>query len=53
MPWVKFLDDFDFRPTPRSMIAYKAGTVVNVTRKCKEEAGDRVEAAQDPTKNDK
>lgn len=38
MPLVKFTADFDWMPTPRSMIAYKAGTVKNVTRRCAEKA---------------
>lgn len=32
--WIRFLADYDFRATPGSTIAYKAGMVQNVTAKC-------------------
>lgn len=32
--WVRFTSDFDFKPTPQSTVAYKAGMVANVTRAC-------------------
>lgn len=34
MPWVRFLADYDWRPTPAVTFAYKADTVVNVTTPC-------------------
>lgn len=37
MPWVEFTKDFDFSPSARNgrvTMAYKAGTVANVTREC-------------------
>ena len=42
--WVRFARDFDFSPAAhggRVTIAYKAGTVANVTRECERKAGDR------------
>lgn len=38
MPWVRFVRDFDWWPQPRVTIAYKAGSVVLVTRRCAERA---------------
>ncbi|WP_181182627.1 hypothetical protein [Mesorhizobium sp. B3-1-9] len=32
--WVRFTADFDWKPTPQSIIAYKAGMEQNVTRVC-------------------
>lgn len=34
MAWVRFTDDYDFRPTYGVKIAYKAGMTQNVTRAC-------------------
>lgn len=36
--WVRFTADFDWKPTPQSIIAYKAGMEQNVTRACAEAA---------------
>lgn len=38
MPWVTFTQDFDWRPEPRVMTAYKAGYSGQVTTRCAEEA---------------
>lgn len=38
MPWVRFTSDFDFDPRHGVTIAYKAGMVLNVTRRCAERA---------------
>jgi hypothetical protein len=34
MPWVRFIKDYDFKPTPAVTIAYKAGMTEYVTRRC-------------------
>jgi hypothetical protein len=31
MPWIEFTGDFDFRPTRRTALAFKAGSVLLVT----------------------
>lgn len=36
--WVRFTADFDWKPTPQSITAYKAGMEQNVTRACAEAA---------------
>lgn len=36
--WVRFTADFNFRPNAGTTIAYKAGMVQNVTRRCAMEA---------------
>lgn len=36
--WVRFIADFDFKPKLAVTIAYKAGTVANVTNACAERA---------------
>lgn len=36
--WVRFTEDFDFKPKPAVTIAYKAGMVMNVTRACADKA---------------
>lgn len=36
--WVRFTADFNFRPNAGTTIAYKAGMVQNVTRRCALEA---------------
>lgn len=36
--WVRFTADFKFRPNAGTTIAYKAGMVQNVTRRCALEA---------------
>jgi hypothetical protein len=38
MPRVKFLADFDFKPTPQVTIAYRAGQTKLVTTPCSEQA---------------
>ncbi len=38
MARVRFLDDFDYKPTPMSTIAYKAGMEMTVKRECADEA---------------
>ncbi len=35
---VKFLEDFDYKPTPQSTIGYKAGMALTVKRECGEQA---------------
>lgn len=35
---VRFLRHFDWRPHPRQVIAYRAGMVLTVTRRCAEQA---------------
>lgn len=35
---VKFLEDFDYKPTRQSTIAYKAGMAMTVKRECGEQA---------------
>jgi len=52
--WVRFERDFDFAPAAlkgRSTVAYKAGTVQNVTRECAE-AAKKADAGS-PTKSPK
>jgi hypothetical protein len=34
MPWVRFTENFDFSHRYGSTTAYKAGMVLNVTRRC-------------------
>lgn len=34
MPWVKFIQDFDWRATPAVTFGYKAGSTVLVTTPC-------------------
>lgn len=34
MVWVKFTQDYDFKPKQQVTIAYRAGDEVNVTRTC-------------------
>ena len=36
--WVRFTADFNFRPNVGTTIAYKAGMLQNVTRRCAMEA---------------
>lgn len=41
MPWIRFTRDFDYSPPEkggRVTIAYRAGTVANVTRACADAA---------------
>lgn len=38
MARVRFIDDFDYKPTPMSTIAYKAGMEMTVKRECADEA---------------
>lgn len=39
--WVRFIDDFDWRPRCGVTVAYKAGMTLNVTRACAVAAGSR------------
>jgi len=50
MPWVRFVEDFDWRATPAVTLAYKAGTIAIVTTPCAEaaKAAGKAEAAQRP-----
>lgn len=41
MPWMQFTTDFDYRPTRRVMLAYKAGQTLLIPTA----AADAVEAA--------
>lgn len=34
MAWIKFTEDFNFRPRASTTTAYKAGMVMNVTSQC-------------------
>lgn len=38
MARVRFIDDFDYKPTPMSTIAYKADMDLTVKRECADEA---------------
>ena len=38
MPWVRFTADFDWSPRYGATIAYRAGMVLNVTRRCRDGA---------------
>lgn len=38
MARVRFIHDFDYRPTPLSTIAYKAGMELTVRRECADQA---------------
>ena len=47
--WLSFTADFDFSPAARRgrvTIAYKAGTVANVTRECADKAIDAGKAVK-------
>lgn len=47
--WVRFTADFDWKPQPQAITAYKAGMVQNVTRACADaavSAGKAVKAAK-------
>lgn len=46
MPWARFVEDFNWRPSYGVTVAYKTGMVLNVTRACAEAAGDKVVAAR-------
>ncbi|MBL0374032.1 hypothetical protein JJB09_18585 [Rhizobium sp. KVB221] len=55
MAWVLFKADFDFSPAARNgwvTIAYKAGTIANVTRECAglALAADRAEKTGRPSR---
>ncbi|MCA0025475.1 MULTISPECIES: hypothetical protein [unclassified Mesorhizobium] len=47
--WVRFTADFDWKPTPQSITAYKAGMVLNVPRACAEAACRVEKAVKDPS----
>lgn len=38
MPWLRFIADLDWKPTPGTTTAYLAGMVQNVTRDCADKA---------------
>ncbi|WP_442580718.1 hypothetical protein ACSBOB_01575 [Mesorhizobium sp. ASY16-5R] len=38
MPWVRFTDDFDFKPKPAVTLAYLRGDECNVTTACRDAA---------------
>lgn len=38
MPWFSFMTDFDFRPTRRVTLAYRAGTTLLITTPAAEAA---------------
>lgn len=38
MAWVRFTEDFDFRPTRNSLVAYQAGMQLSVRRACADQA---------------
>lgn len=38
MPWARFTDNFDWSPRYGVTTAYKAGMVLNVTRRCRDAA---------------
>jgi len=38
MPWVRFTKNFDWKPTLKVMIAYRAGTVHLVHSECAQQA---------------
>ena len=40
MPWFKFDKDFDYRPTPSSAVAYKAGMHLNIPEAAAKAAED-------------
>lgn len=46
MARVRFIDDFDYKPTPMSTIAYKAGMEMTVKRECADEAIARGKAVE-------
>lgn len=50
--WVRFLADYDWKPKPAVTIAYRAGSVVNVTRLCAAQAieASKAEKTQRPAK---
>lgn len=52
MAWVRFTADFDWKPTPRSVIAYKAGHELSVTKRCADAAvaAGKAEAVPTPSR---
>lgn len=42
--WVRFIEDFGWRPHYGVTVAYKAGMILNVTRACAAAAGDKAVA---------
>lgn len=40
MPWVRFTEDFDWKPMPSVTIAYRTGQVALVTAACAKKAKD-------------
>jgi hypothetical protein len=48
MARVRFIEDFDYRPTPRVVIAYKAGMELTVKRDCCTQASAKGKAIELP-----
>lgn len=50
MTWVRFTGDFDWWPSPRVTISYRAGLLLNVTRRCAKKAieAGKAESATNP-----
>lgn len=50
MPWVRFTEPFDWKPSPAVTIAYSPGHVGNVTRGCAAaaKAAGKAVAAKNP-----
>jgi hypothetical protein len=46
MARVRFTHDFDYKPTPRSTIGYKAGMELTVKRECADQAVAAGKAAE-------
>lgn len=49
MPWVRFTDDFDWKPTPQSTTGYLKGQELLVTTPCANAAKARGVAEDIPT----
>lgn len=52
MPWVRFVDDFDWRPSGKAVVAFKRGMTLFVTRAAADAsiARGRAVAAERPVK---
>lgn len=46
MAWVRFTSDFEWWPSPQVTISYKAGSILNVTRRCAKEAVEKGRAVR-------
>lgn len=49
MARVRFTDNFDYKPTPRSTIGYKAGMELTVKRECADQAVAAGKAVEIPS----